>query len=153
MDNIELTFEDAQGNLVVLMPKVVQRLLAHRQLAPRNKEAAGVLIGERRGEHIVITGLSEPAKEDKRTRYSVDRCSRSHQETVDQAFSRSQGTHQYVGEWHTHPEDVPCPSPMDRRSWNNGLRDTHPMILLVVGRHKIWGARKYKGSIQRLSEI
>lgn len=138
----ELTFKDEDGHLVVIMPSVVERLLSHRQLEARSLEAAGVLIGERRGVHLVIQDLSEPGAGDLRTRYSVDRCGRHHQTAVDKAFVDSNGTCQYLGEWHTHPEDDPSPSSKDTNSWKRFLVDSQPMALLIVGRKSIWMAKK-----------
>jgi len=153
MVNTELTFKDTDAHLVVIMPFVVERLLDHRQLDPHNDEAAGVLIGERRGPHVVIQGLSEPGKGDIRSRHSVNRLGAHHQIAVDKAFASSKGTFQYLGEWHTHPEDTPSPSQTDTSSWTTNLVDTEPMILIIVGRRRIWAAKKIGRKLLPLTEI
>lgn len=153
MVNAELTFRNHDGHLLVIMPSVVERLLTYRQLHLQSMEAAGVLIGERRGPHLVIHEISEPGSGDIRARYSVDRRGPHHQAAVDDAFARSSGALQYLGEWHTHPEDEPSPSPRDMSSWRRHLVDSEKMALVIVGRKQIWAAQKVAGKVSQLVEI
>ncbi|WP_071601379.1 Mov34/MPN/PAD-1 family protein [Dickeya chrysanthemi] len=142
MFDAELVFSDKNNHLIVIMEHVVQCLLSYRQLRCFSRESAGVLIGERRGQHLVICDLSEPGVGDIRHRYSVDRRGSHHQDKVDAAFVKSQGTLQYLGEWHTHPEDNPTPSPTDRKSWKENLDAPEPMIVLIIGRKGVWAGKK-----------
>ncbi|MBM5573167.1 Mov34/MPN/PAD-1 family protein [Deefgea sp. CFH1-16] len=153
MVDSELTFKDSNECLLVIMPSVVIRLLAHRQLYWNSKEAAGVLIGERRGPHLVIQDISEPGEGDIRSRFSVDRQGPHHQIAVDKAFAQSSGTLQYLGEWHTHPEDQPSPSAKDLSSWRRHLVDSEQMLLVIVGREEIWAAKKIADTIVPLNKI
>ena len=153
MTDSELTFQDQDGHLVVIMPAVVNQLLAHRQLHWYSEEAAGVLIGERRGSHLVIQEISEPGEGDIRRRNSVDRCGSHHQAAVDDAFVRSWGTLQYLGEWHTHPEDEPSPSIKDFSSWGRYLLDSEQMVVIIVGRKKVWAAKKVADNVITLCKI
>lgn len=137
----------------MIMPSVVRRLLDHRQIGWSSNEAAGVLIGERRESHLVICEISEPGEGDIRSRYFVDRRGPHHQAAVDEAFARSLGSFQYLGEWHTHPEDRPTPSHKDLGTWRRRLIAQEPMILLIVGRKKIWAAKKTAEEIFPLLEI
>ncbi|HAL7030764.1 Mov34/MPN/PAD-1 family protein [Raoultella terrigena] len=152
MATCELTFRDDNDELVVITAKVMSQLLSFRQLSPESHEAAGVLIGERRGIHLVIHDLSVPGKGDKRTRFSVDRCGPHHQEAVDAAFYRSEGTLQYLGEWHTHPEDNPHPSLRDKRSWQSNLTALAPVVLIIVGKKSLWAAKKTENAMLPLTE-
>lgn len=153
MCNSELTFEDHNGNLVVIMPNVIEQMLNHRQLTNDSNEAAGVLIGERRGKHLVIWDLSEPGLGDIRSRHAVDRRGPHHQRTVDEAFSRSGGTLQYLGEWHTHPEVTPSPSMKDLTTWIKNIHGSDEMLLIIVGIEHIWVAKKYLTRIKNLVQI
>ncbi|MCM2446252.1 peptidase [Rahnella sp. CG8] len=148
----ELTFEDASGHLVVITSNVLSRLLSFRQLTPDSHEAAGVLIGERRGAHLVIHTISEPGEGDLQSRSSVDRCGTHHQAVVNDAFRNSSGTLQYLGEWHTHPEDYPQPSSRDRQSWRMYLTASVPMVLIIVGRKHLWAAKKTEDVIMTLTK-
>jgi integrative and conjugative element protein (TIGR02256 family) len=148
-----MTFTDKNNHLTVLLSGVIDRILLYRQFSPRSKEAGGVLIGERRGPHLVIKRISEPSVGDKRTRHSVDRCGPGHQTAVDEAFAQSDGTLQYLGEWHTHPEDLPSPSPTDEYSWMKNIICSEPMIVIIVGRKRIWAGKKIGRTISHLIEI
>jgi integrative and conjugative element protein (TIGR02256 family) len=150
MHETDLTFKDSDGYLVVIMSSAYKKLYFHRQLNLENHEAAGVLIGERRGEHIIIRHISEPGQDDIRTRFSVNRKGRHHQLAVNQAFYESKGILNYVGEWHTHPEDVPSPSLHDLTSWKKNLSDPAPSILLILGRKNIWVGKKVGNQIKAM---
>ncbi|WP_150601540.1 Mov34/MPN/PAD-1 family protein [Pseudomonas fluorescens] len=147
MTNTELTFTDDLGGLLVIMPSVVNKLLEYRQMDSVSNEAAGVLIGERRASHIIVCEISEPGEGDIRHRCFVDRRGPHHQAAVNEAFARSSGRLQYLGEWHTHPEDQPTPSTTDLGSWRRHLIAQEQMILLIVGRKEIWAAKKINTQI------
>lgn len=153
MQNKELVYESEDGSLLVIMPEVIKVFLSYRQLNVTSPESAGVIIGERRGSHIVIKTVSEPNNNDIRSRFTVNRIGTHHQQKVDQAFIDSKGISQYVGEWHTHPEDIPTPSGLDFASWNENLNSNLPLILIIVGRKKFWVAKKYNQKILPLVAV
>lgn len=149
----DLVFKACDEALVVIFSEVVEILLSYRQLAKASPESAGVIIGERRGMHLVIRTVSVPSDADLRSRFEVNRISKHHQEKVDTAFRESNGTWQYLGEWHTHPEDVPSPSMTDYSSWNKYLHSPDPLILIIVGRTKWWVGKKINQEIYVLQQI
>jgi integrative and conjugative element protein (TIGR02256 family) len=153
MHDVELTYTDNSGGLLVIMPAVWMKLLKHRQLHLFSTEAAGVLIGERRDSHIVVHEISEPGYGDIRRRCFVDRRGPHHQAMVDDAFARSSGRLQYLGEWHTHPEDSPSPSPTDFGTWRRHLFSDEQMALVIVGRKEIWAAKKISQEIIPLLKV
>ncbi|MBU4046695.1 MAG: Mov34/MPN/PAD-1 family protein, partial [Gammaproteobacteria bacterium] len=56
-------------------------------------------------------------------------------------WAASQGTVRYLGEWHTHPEDHPHPSNLDRTEWQRlsaGRRDKRPLLAIIVGRKSLY---------------
>lgn len=149
----ELVFKALDESLVVISSEVTNTLLSYRQTNNSSPESAGVLIGERRGVHIILKTLSIPSCWDIRSRFMVDRVSLHHQKTVDDAFKKSNGEWQYLGEWHTHPEDVPKPSIMDYTSWHKNLKSELPLILIIVGRTHFWVGKKIKDNIEVLKLI
>lgn len=154
MTDTELTFTDKHGGLLVISPAPLNRMLAYRQLNWFSTEAAGVLIGERRGPHVVVHQISEPGPGDIRRRCFVDRRGAHHQKAIDEAFVRSSGVLQYLGEWHTHPEDFPSPSSKDIGTWQQHLiADREQMALLIIGRKGIWAAKKDAGIITSLVNL
>ena len=133
--------------------EVANILISYRQIDDSRPESAGVLIGERRGVHIIIKTLSEPSSWDIRSRFMVDRVSKHHQKVVDDAFKRSNGEWHYLGEWHTHPEDVPKPSMTDYNSWHKNLKSSDPLILIIAGRTAFWVGKKIKDNIEVLKRV
>ena len=153
MNNHEITFKDKYGNLVVIMSDVAQLLKKHRQLLPTAPESAGVLIGERRGKHIVITDISVPGSGDVCSRYQVNREGEHHQSKVDECFINSIGTKHYLGEWHTHPEKNPTPSSLDYKSWNKVNLKSGSVVFIIVGQKSLWLATKNNSTFNILTKI
>lgn len=151
--NKEYIFKNELDVLIILKPDAIKKLLKYRQLNITDTEAAGVLIGEKRGQHFVICDISEPQKKDVRSRYSVNRCDPEHQQIVNKAFNLSNGTWQYLGEWHTHPEANPYPSITDTNSWNQNLTKYFPIILIIIGTKTIWVAQKDSHNIYKFEQI
>lgn len=149
----ELVFKAQDESLVVISTEVANILFSYRQISSSSSESAGVLIGERRDVHIVIKTLSKPSRWDIRSRFMVDRVSKHHQRAVDDSFRKSNGEWHYLGEWHTHPEDVPKPSMTDYSSWHKNLISNHPLVLIIVGRTDFWVAKKTQGNIEVLKQI
>lgn len=60
------------------------------------------------------------------------------------AWNDSEKIYNFLGLWHTHPEDIPTPSPTDLKDINtvlNGITNlNHPVLYLIIGRVKtgIW---------------
>lgn len=147
----ELTYQDSNGHLVVITEHVLAVLEKYKQTEMQDNEAAGVLLGEKRGQHIVVTDLSEPGFGDLRQRNLVDRQGKHHQQKVDGCFQLSGGTVNYVGEWHTHPEDFPQPSQQDRSSWSAHLKGGTPKIVLIVGIKDFWIGKMKGISLSKLT--
>lgn len=146
----ELVFTDHHDNHVVVMSNVVRRLYPYRQLHAASTEAGGILIGERRSRHIVITDISEPGHGDMRSRNRFTRKGEHHRHKVNESFRISGGYQNYVGEWHTHPEDHPHPSCLDMKSWRTGLSASQPMVMLIIGRLSVWAGQKEGDDISKL---
>ena len=149
----ELVFQAQDKSLVVISIGVANTLISYRQLSDSSSESAGVLIGERRDVHIVIKTVSEPSPWDIRSRFMVDRVSKHHQKVVDDAFKKNNGEWQYLGEWHTHPEDVPTPSMTDYSSWHKNLKSSDPLILIIAGRRDFWVGKKIQDNIEVLKQV
>ena len=101
------------------------------------KEIGGILVGtydaEIRG--LRLTDISYPFEGDKQSRFHFYRKSDGHQELMDQLWEKSNHTKAYLGEWHTHDQNVPIPSMTDRNTWkriskrNNNFDECYFMII------------------------
>jgi integrative and conjugative element protein (TIGR02256 family) len=142
-------FIRSNGGVLQLAPAVVRLMQRHRQLAPQDPEAGGILLGRliRDGDGIVIDGGTTPSLSDRATRTTFFRGQEHTQRVVDWAWTASKGTLVYLGEWHTHPENRPTPSMQDRRNWANIFWEAefeHAfLVFFIVGRQEIrcWEVR------------
>jgi integrative and conjugative element protein (TIGR02256 family) len=113
----------------------------HIQASDSDCEAGGLLLGSVHGTHIVIEQATIPTAWDKRFRYLFERMPFGHEAIALARWTASQGTIRYLGEWHTHPEDHPTPSSLDRSEWNiisSRRRDKRSMLAVIVGRMSMY---------------
>lgn len=84
-----------------------------------SKEAGGVLIGRENycNNNLIIEYLSEPFPKDKRKHNRFYRIDKNHIEKFQNLYNFSLQIYGYVGEWHTHPEAIPCYSKIDYDNW------------------------------------
>lgn len=109
----------------------------HMQASDTCCEAGGLLLGSVHGAHMLIDQATVPTVRDKRFRYLFERMPFGHEAIALSRWTSSQGTIRYLGEWHTHPEDRPHPSGLDRSEWSRLSairRDKRPMLAVIVGR-------------------
>lgn len=103
-------------------------------------EAGGILLGSVHGTHMLIEQATAPTAWDKRFRYLFERMPFGHEIIALSRWTASHGTVRYLGEWHTHPEDYPYPSGLDRSEWNRlsmKRQDKRPMLAVIVGRKSL----------------
>lgn len=127
------------GGTVLIEADVLTRIQSYRQLGLADPEAGGVLIGYRRGPHLHAVFATEPFPQDQRTRYSFNRSTAGHSETVERHWQEMDGFCDYLGEWHTHPEALPAPSGKDNREWKKLLIGrSSPLLFIIVGTRSLW---------------
>ena len=90
-----------------------------------------------------ITDLSSPFPGDVKKRYRFLRKSTGHQELMDELWKKSGQTKAYLGEWHTHDQDIPIPSFVDKQTWKRiSRRDNNfdQCCFIIIGRKafRIW---------------
>ncbi len=129
-----------------------------RQLGRDSKEAGGILIGRliENCNDVVIDAVTVPCTEDRRGRFSFFRARRPAQKRVVKAWSESGQTQNYLGEWHTHPEDDPTPSARDLKNWRHILKhsaiECDALFFVIVGRVtiRVWEGSKATGTIEEV---
>jgi len=125
------------GPCLVIQGHVLEVFKRYRQTGFFTPESGGILLGYVRDPHIEILVASEPTRWDKRLRCFFDRKAKGHQELAQRYWTESGGLIRYVGEWHTHPEDYPTPSSVDREGWTRLARnsaDKRPVLGIIIGR-------------------
>lgn len=128
----------AEGCLLIDR-SVLETLRTTAETARFRHEVGGVLIGFQRPPHLHICGASTPQAQDRASPVRFHRSPEGHQAFADAAWRRSGGHVTYLGEWHSHPQDRPLPSPIDRHSWTQTRRlQDRPLVFLIVGREDLW---------------
>jgi integrative and conjugative element protein (TIGR02256 family) len=124
------------ARLVTLSDEVTRQIQRFTEPPESNLEAGGILLGSYRGPHIEVVQCTTPMRKDARTRFGFIRRDPGHQRAADSAWRASGRTINFVGEWHTHPEDHPRPSNVDRNTWLEQMRRRHPnpLFFLIAGR-------------------
>lgn len=107
---------------------------ANRQRRFYQREAGGQLFARISNNDWEIVSATGPRLQDRRSRFSFWPHRASEQEEI---FAQHARGLDYVGDWHTHPEDTPKPSPDDLTSITQIVRrSTHHLpgfLLLIVG--------------------
>jgi len=133
----------ASGDRSVLLhfaDDVLAMFMRHRQLDDDAREAGGLLLGSVHHVSLLITTATVPTERDKRHRFQFERLPFGHRAIAQTAWRASGGLIRYLGEWHTHPEDIPHPSLLDRSEWirlASGRLDRRPMLAVIVGRTQL----------------
>lgn len=126
---------DGFDQVIRLEAPVIAYIWRHRQLAPWASEAGGQLFGTICPAEVRVMAASGPYRGDERSRYGYRSNPVAAQRQVD---SRARAGQRYLGEWHTHAEDVPCASGMDndamRRLLRHSVLSSNGLLLLIVGR-------------------
>lgn len=121
-------------------------------------EAGGVLLGRYilNSKDIIIDCVTVPQKKDFRSRFRFNREAKGHQKLISKAWKKSNGTCNYLGEWHTHPEDYPNPSGQDIKNWKEILEtrifSSQYLYFVIVGieETRVWEGYKRKLRIKRI---
>lgn len=127
------------GTKLLIESPLLERLAAFRQIASSTPEAGGILMGYRRGPHTHVTEATLPSRGDIQCRLGFFRHAIHHQRVALRRWSETDQTLDYVGEWHTHPEENPVPSSIDLRHWRDiAAVSARPMVFVIVGCSTHW---------------
>ncbi|MFC7699505.1 Mov34/MPN/PAD-1 family protein [Bradyrhizobium sp. GCM10028915] len=153
------------GRIVVRVgPPALATFDAHRQRHFYQREAGGQLFAHVRDDDWEIIAATGPRSRDRRGRFSFQPHRPSEQEEI---FRHHEQGLDYVGDWHTHPEDVPTPSSDDLSSIDRMVRQSNHhlpgFLLLIVGRkpfpgglwasfHSVGGSRSDANELTLLTD-
>ncbi|WP_082482899.1 Mov34/MPN/PAD-1 family protein [Methylobacterium sp. Leaf123] len=124
------------GNLRLRVTvKALQTFTAYRQKRFYNREAGGQLFGTVRSGKWTVLEATGPRKGDRRTRFGFWPDRASEQQEINAFHVRGLT---YLGDWHTHPEEQPRPSPRDLATIAGIVRESRHQLpgflLCIVGR-------------------
>ena len=122
--------------------ETIQRIQSNHAF---KKEIGGILVGSYDAELqcLSLTDMSFPCQGDQKSRFRFYRNKDGHQELMDRLWEESGHTKAYLGEWHTHDQDIPIPSIIDCRTWNRISKRNNNFdecYFMIVGRKEfvIW---------------
>lgn len=131
---IEIKYEKYK---ISISDVIMNAIIKYRQVN-NNCEAGGMLIGSivTNSDEIEVYDYTEPLKEDNSNRLSFRR-SNKHNEIIYKKWKESNYTKLYLGEWHTHPQEIPKPSLIDIASWKMLLSKSNTeseiLIFIIMG--------------------
>ncbi|WP_300351565.1 Mov34/MPN/PAD-1 family protein [Clostridium sp.] len=149
---ISFTYKDKNFEIT---KDVIETLVSYKQIKKRY-EAGGMLIASinRIDYKIEINDCTTPLEEDKRSFLGFKR-SEKHNEILNKKWKESNYKKLYIGEWHTHPQNIPSPSFQDKVSWKKlitrSVTDSEYLLFIIVGIKslEIWVGDKNIKSIER----
>ena len=125
----------ASGQRIIFTEPVLERFGKYRQTRWWHREGGGQLFARLALPEIVIAEATGPRRSDWRTRYSYQPNRRAEQREI--AARHPLGLH-FIGDWHTHPEDLPVPSRRDEESMREVFTESehalNGFVLAIVGR-------------------
>jgi integrative and conjugative element protein (TIGR02256 family) len=157
----DYNFKMTNGGHLKIDAHCIRTMRPYIQTKPDMDEAGGVLLGRfiTHSKNIVIDKVSVPMFGDKRTRTTFKRLSPMHQLFIDKEWQESKGTCNYLGEWHTHPEQDPWPSGVDTRDWKRKLKtdifSSRFLYFVIAGTKqvRIWEGDRRTYIIEQLDSI
>lgn len=144
-------------NTIEISFSALSKILIYQQKYINLPESGGILIGRvlEQSNNVIVDIVTEPCTFDRQKRFSFFR-SNAHQNTLNEMWKKSNGTLNYLGEWHTHPEKDPTPSNIDFSNWYKKLKaknieSTH-LYFIIIGTEQIgvWQGNTTKLTIQKM---
>lgn len=140
---------------ISIFKSTIDVILKYRQVDYKF-ESGGMLIGSiiDNLNEIEIIDCTEPLKEDFRNRLSFSR-SNKHNDILKRKWKESNFTKLYLGEWHTHPQQIPLPSTIDKISWTTLLLQSNTeskiLVFIIMGTTsmEIWIGDRISQEIER----
>jgi integrative and conjugative element protein (TIGR02256 family) len=125
----------ASGQRLIFTKPVTDRFIAYRQTRWWHREAGGQLFARFELPDIIVLEATGPRRSDRRTRYTYYPNRKAEQREISERHRN--GLH-FIGDWHTHPVDIPTPSADDAGSMAELVtRSKHSLnafVLVIVGR-------------------
>ena len=105
-------------------------------------ENGGILLGKfnKKNNTYIITNLSTTNSKDRKGKYFFIRNKKEAQAIINRFWKESKGEINYLGEWHTHNEEYPNPSFIDKQlikqMLNNKNAEIDNVFMVILGKNK-----------------
>ena len=142
-DEKTLIFQKQDGGKLKITNNVLEQFRLFRQIEQGEHEAGGLLLGRYiiNSNDTIIDLISTPQLNDVSSPVKFIKNKDEHQAIVDEAWEKSCGTCNFLGEWHTHPEKIPSPSIIDIKNWKSiiskAVFESNSLYFLIIGSSQI----------------
>jgi integrative and conjugative element protein (TIGR02256 family) len=143
INNAPWIYSNQMGHKFEIGNKAIELMITFIQNSPSMPESGGVLLGRFiiNSNDVVVDKVTVPTQGDRQGRFRFFRSHKPHQARIDEEWITSEGTCNYLGEWHTHPEANPIPSFCDLANWKKRLIfdrfDSDSLFFVIVGTEQI----------------
>ena len=122
--------------------EVIEQLKGYAQ--HEGNELCGVLTGSQIDDNTFRISKVSPPCVAQNSRHGCERDAAKANEFISQDYEDSEHTRVYVGEWHTHPESNPSPSPTDVASiiqnFSSAISAVPFLMMIIVGTKSIYSS-------------
>lgn len=120
-------------------------------------ETGGVLMGYWHRHEPVVTSTIGPGPASRHDSHGFEPDSAWQRHMIAEVYEASGRRHTYLGDWHTHPDGVPRPSRLDRRTLTRiaafpAARASTP-LMLIGGGHDAWELTAWRWQGWRLGDV
>ena len=140
----EIVFLD-EKRVVKITNTIVDLIWNKRQILSGCPASGGILFGRENiaNDNLIIDFATYPMPKDIQKRFRFIRKDRDHLEFYQNLYNENNGIYRYVGEWHTHPENVPEYSIIDKQNWkrifkNNQNNEIQYHLIAGIEGGRIW---------------
>ena len=123
-----------QGLTIILADTVLEHFNCYRQRSPRSREAGGQLFARFGEKTIFVEKATGPRRSDRRSRWSFTPKRSEERKEILRFYNTDL---HFVGDWHTHPERHPTPSPLDIESscemFRRSKHGLDAFLMVIVG--------------------
>ena len=133
-----IKFESKEQDLVITFPtQVIASLQKHRQTGNMNESGGMLFTNDLESSDVLVSYASMPTASDKRGKWFFKSNTKSTQSIIRKQFKKG---HHYIGDWHSHSEKNPYPSPKDKRTFKQVFSESEHqlrfMAMLILGSEK-----------------
>ncbi len=155
--DIEITYT-GNGVIVHVMKNVLEKWNKHRQNDTIKPEACGIIIGysDMDNMRVWICDISEPGEKDIRKRTYFKIRDAIHLMLLKKHYTQTNGQLNFIGTWHSHPEDSPIPSYDDKDGWdkNIAVNPSLPVfVFAIIGTKTDFIGIKHNGQYTQLEKL
>ena len=136
MDDLFFIYKDIK---LIIKKEIILELSNYRQITVHKNENGGMLIGSKLLHDNILESndMTHPLIEDSFSPTTFKR-SNSHNDILKEKWKKSNHTKMYLGEWHTHPQDIPSPSSEDIDNWvklmERSKTESEILMFIIIGR-------------------